>query len=154
MFFGFKIDEFRCFVNDNKFDFILLMEIWIYDDMVVEYYFYFFGYNLCLKNCKFGVYGGVGFYINNIIKYKVLIDLYYFELEVFWVYFWLVWLLRGFFCVVLGIVYYILYFDGVSDVVMIDYFIILFIIIEGCFFGCGIILFGDFNWLNINWLLI
>ena len=150
---GPKIDELRCFANDNKPDLISLTEIWIYDDTAAEHHLHLPGYNLCLKNRKSGVHGGVGLYINNTIKYKALTDLYHPELEVLWAHLRPVRLPRGFPCVVSGTVYHTLYPDGASDAAMIDYLITSLTTIEGRFPGCGIILSGDFNRLKINRLL-
>lgn len=88
------------------------------------------------------------------IKYKVFIDLYYFIFEVLWVFLRFKWLLRGFFCIVCGIVYYIKYLLGVSDEVMLDYFKLILMIIEGFYLGCGILLIGDFNCFNISCFLL
>ena len=95
----------------------------------------------------------MGLYINNTIKYKALTDLYHPELEVLWAHLRPVRLPRGFPCVVSGTVYHTLYPDGASDAAMIDYLITSLTTIEGRFPGCGIILSGDFNRLNINRLL-
>lgn len=146
---GPKIDKLRCFANDNKPDLISLTETGIYDDTAADH-LHLPGYNLCLKNRKSGVHRGVGLNINNTIKYKALIDLYHPELEVLWAHLRLVRLPRGFPCVVSGTVYNTLYPGGASDAAMIGYLISSLTTIEGRFPGCGIILSGDFNRLNIN----
>lgn len=81
---GPTIDEVRCFVNDNTPDLISLTETWIYGNMAVEHHLHLPGYNLCLKNRRSGVHGGVGLNINNTTKYKALTDVYQHELEVLW----------------------------------------------------------------------
>ena len=80
-----KIDELRYFGNNNKPDIISMTETWVYDDTSPEHHLHLPGYNLCLKNRKSGIHGGVGLYINNTIKFRTLNDLYYPELEVLWV---------------------------------------------------------------------
>ena len=147
---GPKIDELRCFASDNKRDLISLTETWIYDDTAAEHHLHLPGYNLCLKNRKSGVHGGVGLYINNTIKYKALTDLYHPELEVLWAHLRPVRLPRGFPCIVSGTVYHTLYPNGSSDAAMIDYLISSLTTIEGRYPACGILLSGDFNWLNIS----
>ena len=142
--------ELRCFANDNKTDLISLTETWIYDDTAAERHLHLPGYNLCLKNRKSGVHGGVGLYINNTIKYKALTDLYHPELEVLWAHLRPVRLPRGFPCIVSGTVYHTLYPNGCSDAAMIDYLICSLTTIEGRYSGCGILLSGDFNRLNIS----
>ena len=147
---GPKIDELRCFANVNKPDLISLTETWIYDDTAAEHHLHLPGYNLCLKNRQSGVHGGVGLYINNTIKYKPLTDLYHSELEVLWAHLRPVRLPRGFPCIVSGTVYHTLYPDGASDAAMIEYLISSLTTIEGRYPGCGILLSGDFNRLNIS----
>lgn len=147
---GPKIDELRCFASDNKRDLISLTETWIYDDTAAEHHLHLPGYNLCLKNRKSGVHGGVGLYINNTIKYKALTDLYHPELEVLWAHLRPVRLPRGFPCIVSGTVYHTLYPNGSSDAAMIDYLISSLTTIEGRYPACGILLSWDFNWLNIS----
>ena len=149
---GPKINELRCFANDSKPDLISLTETWIYDNTTAEHYLHLPGYNLCLKNRKSGVHGGVGLYINNTIKYKALTDLYHPELEVLWAHRRPVRLPRGFPCIVSGTVYHTLYPNRSSDVAVIDYMYLTssLMTIEGRYPGCGILLSGDFNRLNIS----
>ena len=147
---GPKIDELRCFANDNNPDLISLTETWIYDDTAAEHHLHLPGYNLCLKNRKSGVHGGVGLYINNTIKYKALTDLYHPELEVVWAHLRPVRLPRGFPCIVSGTVYHTLYPNGSSDAAMMDYLISSLTTIEGRYPGCGILLSGVINRLNIS----
>ena len=51
---GPKIDELRCFANDNNPDLISLTETCIYDDTAAQHHLHLPGYNLCLKNRKSG----------------------------------------------------------------------------------------------------
>ena len=122
--------------------------------MATEHHLHLPSYNLCLKNHKSGVHGGVGLYINNTIKYQALTDLYHPELEVLWALLRPKRLPRGFPCIVSGTVYHTLYPDGASDAAMMDYLISTLTTIEGHYPGCGILLSGDFNRLNTDRLLL
>ena len=146
-----KIDELRCFANDIKLDLISLTETWVCHDTGSEHHLHLPGYNLCLKNRKSGVHGGVGLYINNTTKFSALTVLYHPELEVLWVH------LRprrqpgGFPCMVsAGTVYHTLYPAGASDAAMVDYLFSSLTTIEERYSGCGILLIGDLNRLKIN----
>lgn len=60
-----------------------------------------------VRNCCVDIYGGVGFYIYDFIKFKLFDEFLDFDFELFWVWFRLRRLFRGFFCLVVGIVYYL-----------------------------------------------
>lgn len=145
-----KIDELRCFANDIKLDLISLTETWVCHDTGSEHHLHLPGYNLCLKNRKSGVHGGVGLYINNTIKFTALTVLYYPELEVLWVHLRPRRLPGGFPCMVSGTVYHTLYPAGASDAAMVDYLFSSLTTIEERYSGCGILLIGDLNRLKIN----
>ena len=127
-----------------------MTETWVYDDTAPEHHLHLPGYNLSLKSRKSGIHGGVDLYINNTIKFKTLNDLYHPELEVLWLHLRPVRLPRGFPCIVAGTVYHTLYPNGASDATMIDYLLSSLTTIEGLYPGCGILLTGDFNQLNIS----
>ena len=130
-----------------------MTETWVYDNTAPEHHLHLPGYNLCLQNRKSGMHGGVGLYINNTIKFKTLNDLYHPKLEVLWVHLRPARLPRGFPCIVAGTVYHRLYPNRASDATMIDYLLSSLTTIEGVYPGCGILLTGDFNQLNISRIL-
>lgn len=102
------------------------------------------------RGTKSGLHGGVDLYINSTINYKALTDLYHPVLEILWAHLRPVRLPTGFPCIVSGTVYRTLYPNGSSDATLIDYLISLLTTIEGRYPGCGILLSGDFNRLNIS----
>lgn len=61
---------------------------------------------------------------------------------------------RGYSCIVFGTVYHTLYPAGASDAAVADYHTSALTSIEGHNPGCGNLLTGDFNHLNINKLLV
>lgn len=149
-----KIDELRCLANDTKPDLISLTETWIQDSSVCEHHLHIPGFNLILKNRNCGPHGGVGLYIKDSIKYKALTDIYHPTFEVLWACLRPKRLPRGFPCIVFGTVYHTKYPPGASDEAMLNYLKASLTTIEGLFPGCGILLSGDFNRLNISRLLL
>ena len=61
---------------------------------------------------------------------------------------------RGIPCVIVGTVYHTHYPVGASDNAMLDYLAPWLTTIEGRYPGCGILLTGDFNRLNLSRLLM
>ena len=147
-----KIDELRCFVENTNPDLISLTETWL-NDSISEHHLNIPGYNLLLKNRTSGVHGGVGLYIKNSIKFNALTDIYHPQLEVLWTYIKPTRLPRGIPCVIVGTVYHTHYPVGASDNAMLDYLASSLTVIEGRYPGCGILITGDFNRLNVSRLL-
>ena len=148
-----KIDELRCFVNDKRTDLVSLTETWTYDSHACDHHLHIPGYNLILKNRTVGIHGGIGLHINSKIRFKALTHLYYPNIEVLWAHlrpFRLPW---GFPCIVFGTVYHTLHPEGACDNAMLEYLTTSLTTIEGLYTGCGIIVTGDFNRLNISRLL-
>lgn len=142
-----KIDELRSLVNDTKPDVISLTETWI-NESVSGHHLNIPGFNLQLKNRSSGIHGGTG------IKFKALIDLYHSEQEVLWSYIKPTRLPRGISCIIIGTVYHTYYSVGANDSAMLDYLASSLTAIVGRYPGCGILLTGDFNRLNIRRLLM
>lgn len=148
-----KIDELRSFVTDKRPDLVSLTETWTYDSDACDHHLHIPGYNLILKNRTVGIHCGVGLYINSSIKFKALTDLYHPNFEVLWAHLRPSRLPRGYPCIVFGTVYHTLHPEGACDNAMLEYLTTSLTTIEGLYPGCGIVLTGDFNRLNINRLL-
>ena len=148
-----KIAELRCFVNDKRPDSIPLTETWTYDSDACDYHLYIPGYNLILKNRTVEIHGGVVPYIDSNIKFKALTDLYHPNFEVLWAHLRPSRLPRGYPCIVFGTVYHTLHPEGACDNAMLEYLTTSLTTIEGLYPGCGIIVTGDYNRLNISRLL-
>jgi hypothetical protein len=79
--------------------------------------------------------------------------MYHPQLEVLWTYIKPTRLPRGIPCVIVGTVYHTHYPVGASDNAMLDYLASSLTVIEGRYPGCGILITGDFNRLNVSRLL-
>ena len=86
--------------------------------------------------------------------FKALTDLFHQEFEVLWTYIRPARLPRGIPCVIIGTVYHTHYPEGASDKTMLEYLTSTLTTIEARYPGCGILLTGDFNRLNISRLLM
>ena len=148
-----NIDEPRCSVDTHKPDLVSLTETWVYDDKECGNHPHIPGFNLLLKNRTSGVHGGAGLYINNSIKYKALTDFYHPEFEGLWAHLRPTRLPMGYPCIVFGTVYHTYHPAGASDGAMLDYLATSLTTIEGRYPGCGILITGDFNRLNITCFL-
>mgnify|MGYP001800060252 FL=1 len=148
-----KIDELRRFVNDKRPDLVSLTETWTYDSDACDHHRHIPGCNLILKNRTVGIHGGLGLYINSKISFKALTDLYHPNFEVLWAHLRPSRLPRGYPCIVFGTVYHTLHPEGACDNVMLEYLTTSLTTIEGLYPGCGIIVTGDFNRLNISRLM-
>ena len=86
--------------------------------------------------------------------FKPLTDLFiYQEFEVLWTFIRPMRLPRGFPCIIVGTMYHSHYPESASDKAVLDYLATSLTTIEGRYPGCGILLTGDFNRLNISRLL-
>ena len=112
------------------------------------------GFYLILKNRNCGPHDGVGLYIKDSIKYKALSHLHHPTLEVLWALLRARRLPRVLPCFVCGTVYHTKYPPGASDDAMLDCLKSTLTTIRGLYLGCGILLTGDLNRLNISRLLL
>ncbi len=104
-------------------------------------------YNFISKNRTTGIHGGVGLYIKNSIKFRLLAHLQVNNMEVLWVWLRPKRLPRGVPCVIIGTIYHP---PNADDREMLDYLSTTLTIIEGQYPDCGIFLAGDFNRLNVS----
>ena len=141
-----KIDEIRCCVLDWKPDVACFTETWLHAS-INDNHIDIPEYNFISKNRTTGIHGGVGLYIKNFIKFRLLAHLQVNNMEVLWVWLRPKRLPRGVPCVIIGTIYHP---PNADDSEMLDYLSTTLTIIEGQYPGCGIFLAGDFNRLNVN----
>lgn len=140
-----KIDELRLFATENNPDLIHITETWL-KESVGDNQINLPGYNLQRKDRTLGEHGGVCLYSKDCIKVSSLQNLEDPSLEVLWVKIRPFRLPRGIPCIVTATVYHP---PRANDINMLEYLFKSLTDIEGLYPGCGIILAGDFNHLNI-----
>ena len=96
--------------------------------------------------------GGVGLYNENSIRFKCLDHLQDPTLLVLWVWLRPTRLPRGIPCIVAGTVYHPHFNDSASDSIVLDYLCESLTSVERMYPGCGLLLCGDFNRLDIRLL--
>ena len=106
-------------------------------------------YNLMRRDQLIGHHGGVCFYSEESIKVDRLHGFEDPNLEVFWTYIRPPRLPRGIPCIVNATVYHPL---NAADNIMLDYLCRSLVTVEGHYNGCGIIIAGGFNHLNVEHL--
>ena len=79
-----KMDEIRCCVSDWKPDAACFTETWLHAS-INDNHIDIPEYNFISKNRTTGIHGGVGLYINNSIKFRLLAHLQVNNMEVLWV---------------------------------------------------------------------
>ncbi len=141
-----KIDEIRCCVLDWKPDVACFTETWLHES-INDNHIDIPEYSFISKNRTTGIHGGVGLYIKNSIKFRLLAHLQVNNMEVLWVWLRPKRLPRGVPCVIIGTIYHP---PNADDSEMLDYLSTTLTIIEGQYPGCGIFLAGDFNRPNVN----
>ena len=105
-------------------------------------------YHFMARNRNNGIlHGGVGLYVKHEVQYKTLDHLHNDDFEVLWVWLRPRRLPRGVPCLVVGSIYHPQFVD---DKAMLEYLSFSLSIIEGFHPGCGLMLCGDFNRLNIS----
>ncbi len=142
-----KIDEIRCCVLDWKPDVACFTETCYVHESINDNHIDIPEYNFISKNRTTGIHGGVGLYIKNSIKIRLLAHLQVNNMEVLWVWLRPKRLPRGVPCVIIGTIYHP---PNADDSEMLDYLSTTLTIIEGQYPGCGIFLAGDFNRLNVS----
>lgn len=144
-----KIDEVRHFVLDKDPDLVFITETWLKDQIdsnqvdIPEY-------NMAYKNRYTSSHGGVCLYIKNSIQFNVLAEVQSPEFEVLWVKIRPNRLPRGIPCIITATIYHP---PTSNDKLLLDYLTVSLVKLESQYPGCGIILGGDFNHLNINRIL-
>ena len=143
-----KIDEIRVFSKSIDIDLFFITETWLkntIDDNQVA----LLGYNLERLNRRIGVHGGVCLFSKIGIRATRLLNLESPTLEVMWVHVRPPRLPRGFPCIVTATTYHP---PSADDSELLEYISLTLTCIEGNFPGCGIIIAGDFNQLNVRYL--
>ena len=143
-----KIDEVSCFMKTHNPDVACITETWL-QGSIDESCLYIAGYNFIFKNRSGGCHG-VGLYIKNSISFKCLDHLQHPVLEVLWVRLTPKRLPRGFPRLVIGVIYHP---PNADDREMLSYLSTSLTTTESDYPGCGLMLAGDFNRLNVNRLL-
>ena len=109
------------------------------------------GYNLERLDRRIGIHGGVCLFSNSKYKTSRLYNLECPNLEVMWVYVRPARLPRGVSCIVTATIYYP---SSSDDNEILEYLIASLTRVESLYPGCGLILAGDFNRLDIKQLRI
>lgn len=141
-----KIDEIRAFIINETIDFIFVTETWL-KESIGDNQIQLPGYKVTRRDRSTGSHGGVCLYSRDTIIIKVLHQFDNTDLEVLWVHTRPRRLPRGVPCIVTGTVYHP---PGANNNTMIEHLTNSLIEIEGQFPGCGIIIAGDFNKLNVK----
>ena len=145
-----KIDEIRCVMSDVKPDLGIITETWLQDSSSAND-LHISNYHFLARNRNNGMlHGGVGIYVKNNIRFKSLPRLYSGVFEALWVWLRPSRLPRGIPCVIAGSFYHPQFID---DAAMLEYLSSSLTTTEGLYPGCGIMLSGDFNRLNIGRLV-
>ena len=140
-----KIDKVRCVVTDVYPDLGFFTETWLRDSSSVDD-LQIPNYHFIARNRNNGMlHGGVGLYVKHGIQYKTISTTAIFE--VLWVWLRPRRLPRGVPCLVVGSIYHPQFVD---DKAMLEYLSSSLSVIEGFHPGCGLMLCGDFNRLNIS----
>jgi hypothetical protein len=143
-----KIDEIRVSVAQHKPDLVFLTETWLKEsigDPVISLP----NYNLTRRDRTQGIHGGVCLYSNSSIVTERLMNLEHPDFEVLWVYTRPQRLPRGFPSIITGTVYHP---PSSDDKDLLNYLSNSLTEVIGIYPGCGIIIAGDFNRLDINHL--
>ena len=113
--------------------------------------------HLCIPGCSFiyrnrttDHHGGVGLYIENSIKFKRLDSLLDPDIEALWAWLRPSRLPRGVPCLIAGVIYHPYFNDSYRDAALSNYLSASLSSMEGEYLGCGFLLCGDFNRLNIR----
>lgn len=141
-----KIDEIRAFTMEETFDFLFFTETWL-KKSIGDNQIQLPGYKVTRRDRSTGLHGGVCLYSKESTKIKVLDQFDETDLEVLWVHTRPRRLPRGIPCIVTGTVYHP---PGANNNIMTEHLANSLIEIEGQFPGCGIIIAGDFNKLNVK----
>ena len=141
-----KIDEVRCVILDVKPDLAFFTETWL-RDTISENHLHIPGYHFTARNRTTDIHGGVGLYIKNSIKFRSLDHLHDPDFETLWTWLRPTRLPRGIPCLIAGTIYHP---QTVNDMAMLNHLAATLTTIEGQHPGCGILLCGDFNRLNIR----
>ena len=144
-----KIDEIRCCILELKPDVACFTETWLHDS-INDNHIYIPEFNFILKNRTTGTHGGVSLYIKNSINFKSLAHLQVNNIEVLWAWLRPKRLPRGVPCIIIGTIYHP---PNADDNEMLTYLSTTLTTIESQYPGCGILLAGDFNRLNVSRLL-
>ena len=145
-----KIDEIRVFTETHSIDLFFISETWLKsnvgDDQLILP-----GYNLKRLDRRIGIHGGVCLFSNSKYKTSHLYNLECPNLEVMWVYGRTARLHRGVSCIVTATIYHP---PSSDDNEILEYLIASLTRVESLYPGCGLILAGDFNRLDIKQLRI
>ena len=105
---------------------------------------------MAYRNRESCCHGGVCLYIKDSIQFNVLVEVQSPEFEVLWVKIRPNRLPRGIPCIIAATIYHP---STSNDKLLLDYLAVSLTKLESQYPGCGIILCGDFNHLNINRIL-
>ena len=141
-----KINEIRHFVSQYNPDFIFITETWLRES-VEDNQVTLPGYNVQRQDRSSGDHGGVCLYLNEGIKFNILRDIEDSNSEVLWVQTRPARLPKGIPCIIAATIYHP---PSASNNIMLEYLSKTLTTVEGLFPGCGIILAGDFNHLDIK----
>ena len=108
------------------------------------------GYSFIYHNRTTDHHGGVGLYIENSIKFKRLDSLLDPDIEALWAWLRPSRLPRGVPCLIAGVIYHPYFNDSYRDAALVNYLSASLLSMEGEYLGCGFLLCGDFNRLNIR----
>jgi exonuclease III len=141
-----KIDEVRLYVSKHNPDLVFITETWL-KESIGDNHVDLPGYNIKRRDRSVAQHGGVCFFSKECIKVIQLHQFHDPNFEVLWTQIRPPRLPRGFPCLVAATVYHP---PCANDNDMLEYLSKSLTDIEGLFPGCGIIIAGDFNHLNIK----
>ena len=141
-----KIDEIRVFSKSIDIDLFFITETWL-KNTINDNQVTLSGYNLERLDRRIGVHGGVCLFSKIGIRTTRLLTLESPTLEVMWVQVRPRRLPRGFPCIITATIYHP---PSADDNELLEYISSTLTSIEGNFPGCGIIITGDFNQLNVR----
>ena len=144
-----KIDEVRSVILDLKPNLGLFTETWL-KDTVRDSHLCIPGYSFIYRNRTTDHHGGVGLYIENSIKFKRLDNLLDPDIEALWAWLRPSRLPSGVPCLIAGVLYHPYFNDSYRDAALANYLSASLSSMEGEYPGCGFLLCGDFNRLNIR----
>ena len=144
-----KIDEVRSVILDLKPNLGFFTETWL-KDTVRDSHLCIPGYSFIYRNRTTDHHGGVGLYIQNSIKFKRLDNLLDPDIEALWAWLRPSRLPRGVPCLIAGVIYHPYFNDSYRDAALANYLSASLSSMEGEYPGCGFLLCGDFNRLNIR----
>ena len=143
-----KTDEISVFISENNLDLLFLTETWL-NNTVEDTHVLLPNCNLMRRDRSIGHHGGVCFYSNEFIKVHRLHEFEDPNLEVLWTSIRPPRFPRGIPCIVNATVYHP---PNAADNIMLDYLCRSLVTAEGHYTGCGIIIAGGFNHLNVKHL--